>query len=407
LRWNVLIYKLYGLFQSISFTNFEYLYTILISGGKVVFMMRLPEKIRRALEKAVNELRIKENVYGIGLFGSWSRGEATASSDVDLFILDKSDFSYEYVERIEVGDLPIDLDHVPMQWIQGPIPPEVDQKLYEMQILYDRDWSLTNTKLLMSKYYKSAERVDIRTEAHVVGSDIYLSRATSAFSREDFRSACLFASLALENVLKVLVEVALEPFSSSHFVERFELSAKKVGMADLFDEYSSIAGLKGVSVEGVKEKLRLFKLIWEEMKVVVAKNPLAVESSHFKVKTKLNYYLNPAFLNGAVMRTNSLIDSEKAGEAAHYLSGILVDIVENYVWLKSSVDKVRVDYTTLVRSLESLEEKNPKNYENITRFLNLSKVEKSDASKIVERTREIMLKIRKDRKVLIKNHIQG
>jgi len=367
--------------------------------------MRLPEKIRRTLEKAVNELRVKENVYGIGLFGSWSRGEAAASSDVDLFILDKDNFNYEYVERIEIGGLPIDLDHVPKQWIQGPIPPEIDQKLYETQILYDRDWSLTNTKLLMSKYYKSAERVDIRTEAHVVESDIYLSRATSAFSREDFRSACLFASLALENILKVLVEVALEPFSNSSFVERLELSAKKLGMTDLFDEYLGISGLKGITVEGVKEKLRLFKLIWEEIKVVAAKNPQVVESSHFKVKTRLNYYLNPAFLNGAVMRANSLIDSGKAGETAHYLSIMLVDMVENYVWLKSSVDNVRVDYTTLVRSLESLEEKNPKNYENITKLLNLNNVEKSDADKAVEKAREVMLRIRKDRKVLIENHL--
>jgi len=104
-----------------------------------------------------------------------------------------------------------------------------------------------------------------------------------------------------------------------------------------------------------------------------------------------------------VMRTNALIDSGKVIEASHYLNSIFLDIVENYVWLKSSIEKVKLDYTTLMRSLESLEEKNPKNYNYILKFLNLSEVDKLNATKAIEKTREIMLKIRKERKVLIKN----
>ena len=368
-------------------------------------MTGLPEKVRRTLEKVVAEMRVTENVYGIGLFGSWSRGDATTSSDVDLLILDKGNFNYEYVERIEIGGLLIDLDHVPKRWIHGLIPPEIDQKLYEMQILYDRDWSLNNTKLLMVKSYGSPERVDIRTETHVIESDIYLSRATSAFSREDFRSAYLFATVALENILKVLVEIALESFSNSRFVEKFEVSAAKMGMRDLFNEYLEIAGLNKTDNVIAKDKLKLFKVIWDEMKATTEQNLQALESSHFKVKTKLNYYLNPAFLQGVVMRTNALIDSGKVIEASHYLNSIFLDIVENYVWLKSSIEKVKVDYTTLMRSLESLEEKNPKNYNYILKFLNLSEVDKLNAAKAIEKTREIMLKIRKERKVLIKNRL--
>jgi predicted nucleotidyltransferase len=367
--------------------------------------MRLPEKIRRTLEKTVTELRVKENVYGVGLFGSWSRGEGEASSDVDLFILDKESFNHEYVERIEIGGLPIDLDHVPKGWIHGPIPPEIDQKLYEMQILYDRDWSLTNAKLLMSKSYSSAERVDIRTEAHVVDSDIYLSRATSAFSREDFRSARLFAAVATENVLKVLVEIALEPFSNSQFVGRLERSAKKLGMRPLFDEYLEIAWLSRASGESVNNKLRLFKTIWDEVKATTSQNLQALESSHPKLKTKLNYYLHPAFLRGAVMRAGSLIESEKLVEASHYLNNIALDIVENYVWLKSSINRIKMDYTTLMRSLESLEEKNPKNYEHVVEFLGLSEIDRLNSASAITKARGIIFRVRKDRKVLIKNHL--
>jgi len=371
----------------------------------VVYLKGLPEKVRKTLEKVVAEMRVTENVYGIGLFGSWSRGDAATSSDVDLLILDKSDFNYEYVERTETGGLLIDLDYISKQWIHGSIPPEIDQKLYEMQILYDRDWSLNNTKLLMVKFYGSPERVDIRTEAHVIESDIYLSRATSAFSRGDFRSAYLFATVALENVLKVLVEIALEPFSNSRFIEKFEVSAAKMGMHDVFNEYLEITELNKTDNAIVKDKMKLFKEIWDEMKATTEQNLQTLKSSHFKVKTKLNYYLNPAFLQGLMIRTNALIDSEKAIEASHYLNSIFLDIVENYVWLKSSNEKVKVDYTTLMRSLESLEAKNPKNYDYMLKLLNLSEIDKLNAAKVIEKTRKITLKIRNERKVLIKNRL--
>jgi predicted nucleotidyltransferase len=367
----------------------------------------LPEKIRRTLEKLVTEMRVKENIYGIGLFGSWSRGDAIASSDVDLIILDKEDFNYEYVERIEINGLLIDLDHVPKRWMSGPIPPEVDQKLHEMQILYDRDWSMHNTKLLMAKSYSSPERVDIRTETHVVDSDIYLSRSTSAFSREDFRSAHLFATIALESILKILVEIALEPFSNSRFVEKLQVSAAKLGMPSLFNDYLDMTRLNRVDNAGVKEKLRFFKTIWDEMKAVVIHNPRTFESSHFEVKTKLNFYLNPAFLQGMVIRTNSLIESGKMAETSHYLNSIFLNIVENYAWLKSSIDKIKVDNTTLMRSLESLEKKNPMNYDCMIKFLNLSNITKPDASSLIEKAREIILQIRRKRKILIKNYLLG
>ncbi len=369
-------------------------------------MLKLPEKIRRTLEKTVTELRVKENVYGIGLFGSWSRGEAVASSDADLLILDRGNFNHEYVERVEVSGLLIDLDHVPKHWIHSVIPPEIDQKLYEMQILYDRDWSLANTKLLMTKFYGSAGRVDIRTETHVIDSDIYLSRATSAFSREDFESAYLFSTVALENILKVLVEIALEPFSNSRFIERLESSAAKLKLPDLFREYLETERLSKVDNEDAKERLRLFKLIWNEIKTVASQNLPVLESAHFKVKTTLNYYLTPTFLNGAVLRANSLIENGKLAESAHYLSNMLIDVVENYVWLKSLIEKVKVDYTTLMRSLNSLEEKNPKNYEHITHFFGLADIDKPEATHAIEKTREIILKIRRDRKGLIKNHLR-
>jgi hypothetical protein len=166
-----------------------------------------------------------------------------------------------------------------------------------------------------------------------------------------------------------------------------------------------MTGLNEVYNADVEGKMKLFKMVWDEIGVVIKQNPQALEISHFKIKTKLKYYLNPAFLQGAIIRINSLIGSGKLAEASHYLNGILIDMVENYAWLKASIKKVKMDYTTLMRSLESLEKENPKNYEHIIKFLNLSDINKSEAAKTIEETRKATLKIREERKVLIKNHL--
>ena len=370
-------------------------------------LISFPEKLRKTLERLVNSLKTKENVYGIGLFGSWSRGEAETSSDVDLFILDKSNISRKYVERVVAGGFLVDLDYVPKTWLEGPIPPEIDQKLYEMQVLYDRDWSLANTKLLVARVYGSAERVDIRTEVHVIDSDVYLSRATSALAREDFRSAQLFAVMALESILKVPAEVALLPFSNSHFVERLEASLAKVGFSELFKEYLEISSLGKADKSLVKEKLELFKAVWHEINFATNQSSQAFASAHFVIRKRLSYYLNPAFLQGALSRAGALADSGKAWETSHYLKAILVDIVEGYVWLKALTGRSRLDYARLMHALERLERKNPKNYENIVEFLDLGDVNKANVEKTVVRVRETILRVRRERKVLIKNHIIG
>jgi len=353
----------------------------------------------------VRELEAKSHVLGIGLFGSWSRGEATSASDVDLLILDDSNLKDEYVERINPSGLMVDLDRVPKQWINTVIPPDMDQKLYELQIFFDRDWALANTKLLMAKFYVSAERVSIRTEAHVADLDIYLSRATSAFSREDYRSAFLFSIVALESVLKVLIEIALLPFSNSHFVERLEASTAKLSMPDLFNEYVNLARLEEVKASIAKEKLKLFSVVWDEMSNTVRRHPQKRGSSHFRIRARLNYYLTTAFLQGIITRSNFMIDNEKLVESLHYLKTVFINAVENYAWLKSSIDKTKIDNTLLIRSLESLEKKNPKNYERIVDFLDLKNIERLDAARAIRRTKEVMFRVRRDRKVLIKNNL--
>jgi predicted nucleotidyltransferase len=368
-------------------------------------MIRLPEKIRRPLEKVVRDLSTREDVYGLGLYGSWSRGDAAATSDVDLLVLVKSDIPDEYVERVVAEGLMIDLDFVPMGWFKGPLPAELDHKLFEAQILYDRDWTLTNIKMLMTKAYGSPERVEIRTSVHVVEADIYLSRATSALWKGDHLSARLFASTALEKILKIPLEITLQPISNSHFIEKAEEAAEKLGLREVFTDFMETAGLNVVDRALAEEKSRLFKSLWDEMHLVVKQHSQTVEKAPFKAKTSLKYYFNSAFMQGVILRATSMVNSENYAEAAHYLEGTFLAMLESYAWLKSTVEKQSVDYTTLMRSIENLEKANPRVHQNAAKLLGLTEVERAKVDELVKKAKRNIIRLRRERKRLIKTHL--
>ncbi|MBS7646881.1 nucleotidyltransferase domain-containing protein [Candidatus Bathyarchaeota archaeon] len=370
-------------------------------------MIKLPEKIRRTLEKIVKEMTVKENVYGLGMFGSWSRGDSTSTSDVDLLILTKSSIPDECVERVVVNDIMVDLDFIPMQWVQGLLPPELDQKIFETQILYDRDWTLANVKMLMAKSYGSPERVEIRTDAHAVEADIHLSRATSALSKKDFLSAHLFASTAIENILKIPLEITLQPISNSRFIENAEIATEKLGLKEIFTNYMETLKLDMADRVLAEEKLKLFKALWDEMSHLVKQNAQTIERAHFKIKTSLRYYFNPVFMQGTVLRTTSIINAKNFAESVHYLNNVFLNMLENYAWLKSVVERQQVDYTTLIRSMENLEKTSPRNYQSIVKFLGLNDTDEAKVKKIIEKAKRDIVKLRREKKHLIKTHIKS
>jgi len=368
----------------------------------VKIMGYLPEKIRGVLERLVSSLKNKKNVVGVGLFGSWSRGDAVSSSDVDVLIIDEGNVNYEYFERVEMRGLLIDLDYIPKKWLLGVFPPEIDQKIYESQVLYDRDWTLTNTKEWMAKAYHTLERIAIRTEAHMVDADIYLSRATSAYSREDYQSAQIFAGKAVETILKILVEACRLPTSNSRLIRTMERAAEKLGMLPTYAEYLAIAHLYGLEKEDVEKKLGLFKNVWDEISVFVKRNKRELESSHFRVKTKLKYYLSPSFMQGVILRSKALIDEQNHAEACHYVLDTLLDMLENYAWLKSKVEKTKIDQTTLMRSLKDISQENPNIiYEKAAEAFNVENADQQKTQQKIQQAKQIVLTTRKQRRKLI------
>jgi len=364
-------------------------------------LARLHEKIRLVLERVVRSLSRKETISSIGLFGSQSRGDAASSSDVDLLVISERNFNYEYLDRLKYDDLFVDLNYIPKKWLSGPIPPEIDQKLYEAVILYDRDWALTNTKDWMAQAYQKPGRVNIRTEAHLIKSDIYLSRAASAYARRDFQSTCVFASMGLESVLKILVEVSLLPISNSHFIEVIERSANDLGHPEFFAAYLATSKLHGLSCSDAERKLDLFKAMWECVAPFMKDNLSVLDSLHFKVKSKLKYYGKPEFFQGMVARSKEIIDAGLYTEASHYVLHVMMDLLENYAWLVSALEEVKLDYAALFRSLRGLKEVPTRIYEVAVEAFDVGAVSRKEAEGALKLAKETVLHVRRQRRDLI------
>ncbi len=365
-------------------------------------MVKIPEKIRGALEKLINKMKEDENFSAISLFGSWSRGEGTSSSDVDLLIVDKRDFQEEFIERVETRGVLIDLNYIPKKWILTQIPPEIDQKIYEAYILYDRDWDFTNLKNWMMKVYRSPERLNIRTESYMVDADIYLSRAASAASRGDFQSAQIYAEKAAEKIMMIPLDICQFPISRSRFLKNMEKSLEKLQVPKIYAEYLALTGLYNIEREQAEKSLNCFKRAWDEISFSAKKTLASTREVHFKIKSKLNYYLSPLFLQGTILRARALIDAGENAEAIRYLRETLLEMLENYFWLKVKAEKTRGDPTTLMRTLlEITAEKPNKIHKETTKIFNIEDINEEKARKSIEKAKEIVLEIRNMRRAFI------
>jgi predicted nucleotidyltransferase len=362
-------------------------------------MLKLPEKIRNPLDKLVKNLKTRETISSISLFGSWSRGDAEPSSDVDLLIANNIPFDDEYTERLEQKGTLIDLNYIPQKWVTGAIPPEIDQKVHEAYILYDREWTLTSTKEHVMTSFYVPERLKIRAENHLVDADIYISRATSAQSRGDYESAQVFAVTSTHTMLKTIIETARLPITNSRYLKTLERATEQLKEASLLADYLQIAKLTNASQNEVEERLSSFKAVWEEVASYTRTHPQMLNSMHFKIRTKLVYYTTLAFLQGMVLRSQALLNEGAYQEAANYLSITLVDILENYMWLKAAEQNIRLDYTTLIRSLKGLQ-KPSTIYKNATKALNLGSTDENETEKTITKAKQIILEVRQQRRML-------
>ena len=363
-------------------------------------MVRLPEHIRDPLEKFVRRLSAKETVSGVGLFGSWSRDDATSASDLDLLIIDNRNFNCEYVDRISLKEELIDLNYVPRNWLSGRFPLEIDQKLHEAYVLYDRDWSLTSTKDWLARVYRNSHRIDLRTEHYVVESDILLSKAFSAYQRNDVQSACIFAEAAVEFIVKTFMEINCMPISNSHFIKSLEESTVKLGMPHIFSTFLTVTRLSEVDHDEAERRLELFKGVGDDLSSRMRKRRSLVDSLPFRVQANLKYYGDSNFLHGVVARTREILTEERYIEASHYLLSSLFSIVENYVPFISAWKGTKFSYAPFISMMRSFEESAQMSSDIVAAF-GLNGIDSREARELLRTAKELTRDVRRWRKVLI------
>jgi len=361
----------------------------------------MPKNIQSILTGLMEDLKSRESITGIGLFGSWSRGEASSSSDIDLLVVDSRNLNYEYVERAEIEDIFIDLDYIPEKWVLRDFPSEIDQKIYEAEILYDPNGTLERAKNTMLKIMWLPERVEIRTGRYLIEADILLSRGLSAYGRDDYQSAKLSAVLGLERIMRIIMEVNRIPFSNSRYIRALEASAKKIGLNELYGDYLEISGLSKVNRRASEGIFKALIDMWEAVIRFVEVNSSTVKSLHEEIIKNLNFYCTRSFLHGIAARTRSLLQEGLPVEAVHYMLYTSASMLENYAWLLAKIEGTPFDYTRLMSCLKNSKTSPKIVYENAVEVLMLRDVSLQDAEETLQKTRDIALDIRKKRKELI------
>jgi hypothetical protein len=124
-----------------------------------------------------------------------------------------------------------------------------------------------------------------------------------------------------------------------------------------------------------------------------------LDSVHYKIRTKLNYYTAPAFLQGMILRSQALLNEASHQEAAHYLLITLADMLENYAWLKAAEQNTRLDYTTLVRFLKGQKQNPSPIYKNAANALGIENVGEKTAEKTIVAAKQIVTEVRQKRKM--------
>jgi predicted nucleotidyltransferase len=371
-----------------------------------LILVHLPENVRQALQKLTVNLSKQEATSGVGLFGSWSRGDASPQSDVDLLIVEKSGAMYERVQRIELNDLCIDLNYVPRKWVSLSLPPEIDQKLFDALVLYDRDWSLTNAKDWINRTYRNSERMNIRCEMHLVDADIYVSRASSALARGDYPSACAFAGLGLEFALKVVVEAGLLPFSTSRFIPVLEEAAKKLDCPHFFGTFLDVSALTLINRDDAERCLRRCNDVWGYGVAFLQEQETMLSSLHHRVRDKLNYYGNLAFLKGMNARTQGIIDCGDYKESCYYVRRNLLGFLENCALAAACLENIRLDSSMLFNYLKASKEFSPKLFEAALSAFGLQSLTLKKAEATVELTRETVFEVHKTKTELLQNRVE-
>ncbi len=92
-------------------------------------------------------------------------------------------------------------------------------------------------------------------------------------------------------------------------------------------------------------------------------------------------------------------------EASRYVLRVLIDLLENYAWFASVVEGVKLNYTTLFRSLKGFKETPSRVYETAVEAFDVGDVSQREVDEVLKLARETALSVRRQRRDLIRRFV--
>jgi hypothetical protein len=362
-------------------------------------MEALPGSIRGAFSRLVEGLTGDPGLQALGLFGSWVRGEATASSDFDVLVVEGLGLDYEYSEAEVREGLVVDLHRVPSGWVREPVSPLIDNRLHETLVLHDPEGVLGAAKGFMERSYMRPRRVEARTDGLLATSEMHLSRASAAFARGDPETSSAYVWAGLLSAAEVLMDIAGVPVTRRQFVWSLRRACVKLGMMGVYREFLSLNGVSGVGPDMVSDALGGFEATWGGVSSFVSEHGGVLGGLHGKVRRDVEYLVSGPVLDGVVARVGEMVDVGSLVEAVVFLRGWMLPLLEGYAWVVSAVEGEKYEYTSLFRVVGGDVR------EGALGVLGLSGVSERGAGDLLAEARRLVGDLRLDRRRLVDSFV--
>ncbi|MFB0558550.1 MAG: nucleotidyltransferase family protein [Candidatus Bathyarchaeia archaeon] len=362
------------------------------------------EVLMKTVEEFVDELARQETVTSVGLFGSWARYEASEASDLDFLVVDRSGIDFEFYELVERGGLLFDMNRIPWSWVGEVVRPEIDHRLHEAVVLYDRGGLLERARGFVEGNYRTPGRVEVRTEGYLATSETYLSRASSAMTRRDPETAAVYTDVSLYEASSILMDVAGFPITRGSFVWNMRRACEKLREEEVYRAVMSGTRLSEVVRPDVDQGLGGFEAVWRQVSGYIGYNRHVVEGMHEVLKRDIAYMTDPAMLRLILSRAGGMLEGNDFVEALVYLRGWLLRLLEDYAWVMSAKRGDKFDYTSLFRTIGE-DEKAKDVFDDVFEIFNLGGVDEGVARRALGEARSVISRVRRDRRRLIEEHL--
>jgi len=368
-------------------------------------VVEFPKALSSTFNRFIEDLTKQATVSSIGLFGSWSRYDASPDSDFDVLVIDRRTFDYEFHERVDYDGATMDITRIPIRWVSGVVNPDVDHMLHETIVLYDPSGLLKRAGDWVDANYRTRGRIEVRTEEYLTNSDTYLSRASAALARDDFETASLFSDMSLKPIGHVIMEIADLPITRSAFVWNLRRACEKIDMIGTYKVIINNARLAGLEKADVLSCLEIFEELWRRISRYMSDNRDVIEGLHDRLKDEISYLTDPTMLKGLLTRIRRMIFESNFIEASNYMRDWLLPLIESYAWLISAKQDSKLEYTSLFKTIK-LYEGSAGIFEGAADIFNVKNIEEQAVKNEIESARSVISYTRKKRREMIDTFIK-